>query len=335
MKPNIFVYKNLKNEDYFTSTLSYILNLFPKVLGDRFISKLATSAGKSANYFGKFEKAEFTAHDLQNENSTSKPDLVIHTDKTKIFFEIKLTAPLSSLQLERHLNDVKKAKGTLVLVSNAKTKVSKEVLEEKNYLKPLNNDHFLWTDFEPIFDYKFKKNSRDDLLLNDFRQNLRLNEIKKRQILDADDSLYVGGSKSQTLALNELGGILEDIGFKVWRLPQDHTIRVYPKKMKQRPLINPRFYSTGEWLSSELIEECLIICCYANVKDKSQVELLQKLISLDVSFPKIRMYGGKIEKDYRCYIYLPLQFLSAGDSFDLDWKFLRKVWQKIYDILAT
>jgi len=333
MKPNIFVYKNLKNEDHFTNSLGYLLNLFPRELGDRFVSKLATSTGKSADYLGKFIEAEFTGHNFLNEDSTSKPDLVIHTEKLKLFFEIKLAAPLSDSQLERHLNDVRSEKGKLILISNVRTKVSKKVLAQSDYLKPLYHDHFFWTEFEPVFNFKFRKNSLEYLLLSDFQKSLRSNEIKARQIVGAEDNLYTGGSKAQALALNILGDILKDIGFKVWRLPQEHTLRVYPKKMKEYPLINPRFYSTGEWLSPELIEECLVIICYVDINNDAQIELLSRLNVLD-SKDHITIFTGNWEGYYKYYLYVPLQFKAVGDSFDLNWENLKEIWKKIYKILA-
>jgi hypothetical protein len=338
MKPNIFVYKNLKNEDHFTNSLGYLLNLFPKELGDRFIAKLATSSGKSANYLGKFKKAEFTGFNFQNEDSTSKPDLIINTDKFKIFFEIKLTAPLSNSQLERHLSDVKKSKGKLVLISNINTKISEKILLEKDYLKPSNNEHFLWADFVQIFNYKFRKNNLGELLFTDFRHSMKLNGIDERRIVGANDNLYVGGSKAQKIILDKLGSILKEIGFKVWSLPQDHTIRVYPLKMKIRPLLNPRFYPTGEWLDEDLIQECLIIFCHVDAKDRKGVSGLRKLDDLKNDFSNLRIYEDTLYADshyyYRYIIYIPLNFMKIQNSFDLNWKYLREVWQEIYKILA-
>src|SRR5882724_13139109 len=118
MKPNIFLYKNLKNEDHFTISLGYLLNLFPSILGNRFLEKLSIMSGNPWDYFGKFKEAEFSGHKLQNINSTSKPDMIIHTTNTKIFFEHKLEAALSKEQLERHFNDVDNVNGKLVFVSN-------------------------------------------------------------------------------------------------------------------------------------------------------------------------------------------------------------------------
>ena len=99
IRPNIFLFKNLSNEDHFTNSLGYIFNLFPIELGNGFVSRLAVLSGFSSDYFGDFVEARFTGHHLQNQDSTSKPDLIIHTTQTKIFFEIKLKAPLSKEQL--------------------------------------------------------------------------------------------------------------------------------------------------------------------------------------------------------------------------------------------
>lgn len=333
MKPNIFVYKNLKNEDHFTNSLGYLLNLFPRELGDRFVSKLATIAGKSADYLGNFVEAEFTGHYLQYEDSTSKPDLIIKTDRFKLFFEIKLSAPLSESQLERHLSDVKKEKGKLILISNNKAKISEKVIAQKDYLKPLTHGHFFWTDLEPVFNFKFRKNSLQDSLLTDFQRSLRANDIKARHIVGADDNLYTGGSKAQALALSKLSEILKDIGFKVWRLPQEHTLRVYPVRMKQNPLINPRFFSSWERFSPELQSECLVLYCYANKNSNEQIQQLKDLVELDTK-DGIQLFYHFWKEYYVERIYIPLKFNSVGDSFDINWEHLRKIWLKIYKILA-
>ena len=331
MKPNIFLYKNLKNEDHFTNSMGYLLNLFPRQLGDRFISKLATIAGLPANSLGKFVYAEFTGHVIQNKKSTSKPDLIVNTDKLKLFFEIKLTAPLSNLQLERHLSDVKN--GKLILISNVRTKVTKFVSAHNDFLKPLNHDHFFWTDLESVFQFRFRKNSLEYLLLSDFQKSLRANDIKARHIFGAEDNLYFGGSKAQILALNFLSNLLVEIGFKVWSLPQEHTIRVYPKTTKKHPLINPIFFSTGESLSDELISECLIVFCFADRKKKTGMKQLQKVEVITQDFPEVRVFEYPVIGYYTKQIYIPLEFISKGNTFDFNREYLKSVWSKLFQLL--
>ncbi len=78
--------------------------------------------------------------------------MIVHTTtKTKIYFEIKLKASLSKNQLERHFVDVDKAKGYLLLVSNVQTPVSPDLFARKNYLRPKNQNHFIWSQFESVF----------------------------------------------------------------------------------------------------------------------------------------------------------------------------------------
>src|SRR4051812_23008723 len=127
MNPNIFTKGHLTNEDQFTTSLAYILNLFPRELGDRLLKKLSQLSGKSTNYLGSFESAQFIGFEYQSKNSTSKPDMIINTSNTKLFFENKLDAPLSKLQLERHLQDVKRLRGKLIFVSNINTNISAQV----------------------------------------------------------------------------------------------------------------------------------------------------------------------------------------------------------------
>lgn len=58
IKPNIFLFKNLTNEDHFTNSLGYILNLLPIELGNRFVSRLAALSGYSSDHLGEFVEAK-------------------------------------------------------------------------------------------------------------------------------------------------------------------------------------------------------------------------------------------------------------------------------------
>ena len=68
--PNLFHYKNLSNEDYFTRSLAYMLNLFPKELGDGLLQRISALSGNTKTFPGRFESAEFTCFDLQHPDSS-------------------------------------------------------------------------------------------------------------------------------------------------------------------------------------------------------------------------------------------------------------------------
>jgi hypothetical protein len=308
--------------------------LLPKELGNGFVSRLAVLSGYSSDHFGEFVEAKFTGHHLQNEDSTSKPDLIILTTKTKIFFEVKLKAPLSKDQLERHFNDVDKDNGYLTLISNIQSHVSEKLFTRKNYLKPTNQSHFFWSQFETVFNLRPRKGGLTAQLLKDFTKSLISNGIKGRQIIGTTENLYTNGSDAENLALNELKELLKEIGFKAWRKNSEFTLRVNLEKSGKNPLLNPRIYSSGEWLDDNCTKECLIVHCYANINEKNEINLLNELNILELSFPNLKLYDVISDK-YIYNIYIPLQFIPEGTSYRIDWEYLKKVWEKIYTVMKT
>lgn len=85
MKPNLFTYSDHKAEDFFSNSLAYILNLFPRELGQMFVQRIAVMAGKRPAYFGDFIECEFMAREFQPGHEGSRPDLKIRCSLTKEF----------------------------------------------------------------------------------------------------------------------------------------------------------------------------------------------------------------------------------------------------------
>lgn len=332
MKPNIFINKNLSNEDHFTVSLGYILNVLPTIIGDRFINKLAVMSGKTSGSFGKFIEAEFIGFEFQNYDSNSKPDMVIRTTQMKLFFENKIFARLSQMQLERHLKDVNKAKGKLVFVSNIQSNVSDYMLSKQSYVKPTGKHHFVWADFESVFDVKLKNNPIGNRILNDFRTCLRTNGMKGRQIIGADDNLYTNGSKAESHFLDRLAELLRTIGFKAWRNKDEYTLRVNLVKSGNPPLLNPRLYSSGEWLNESLISECIIVDCISNqntVSVKKKIDYISKMMQKNKS---TKFYGYD---NYGLFghLYIPMKFVSIRGRYDCNWNHLKETWYHVYKCL--
>lgn len=333
MRPNIFLYKNFVNEDHFTNSLGYILNLFPSELGNRFLTKISCLAGYPIDYFGKFKEARFTGHNKQNPDSISKPDMIISTEKAEIFLEIKLKAGLSENQLGRHFKDVDRAKGFLLLISNVRAQIPIDIQKRKNYVKPKLQNHFFWSDFESVFDLKFRRGVLEDRLLEDFKRSLSYNGIKGRQILGADDNLYTNGSDAEKLVLDELKIILKKIGFSAWRLERDFTLRVNPHKRGVDPLLNPRLYSSGEWLDDSCSRECIIIHCFSKLSERKAAKRIYNLKDLELSYSDVRWFEGVSDEYLRVFIYLPLTFSLEGGSHRIDWNPIIKICSSIYDIV--
>jgi hypothetical protein len=126
------------------------------------------------------------------------------------------------------------------------------------YLHPENADHYLWLDFLPVFVGDYRRNSLAGKILFDFNAAMKINKMIGRTIKGASGSLYTYNSEASHLALNQLWDLLKEIGFKVSKKSaQETTIRAYPIKHKQYPLLNPRFEPTAAWLDADWDRECL------------------------------------------------------------------------------
>lgn len=333
MKPNLFLKKKNKNEDQFTHSLAYVLNLFPDTIGKNFLSKIAGLCGKKPDFFGEFKEASFTGYEFPDWEAESRPDLEIITDRITLIFEVKLDAPLGDKQLERHYQTAKRKNSYLILVSNSNIAIPRLVLSGKNYLKPKNNPHFLWADLEAAFTTRFIRNKVEKKILEDFRHSLLVNGIKLRQIAGTTGNLYTNGSDAENYVLDKLKEQLKEIGFSAWRPRREYTLRVNPEKPGKYPLLNPRFYPSGNWLNDKCIDECLIIHCFEKesfLKEKNYIKDLSDLYRI---FPGSDVYTG-YSKDYHVVIfYFPMKFISQKDFCDLDWVYLNEIWQHIYNIL--
>jgi hypothetical protein len=111
-------------------------------------------------------------------------------------------------------------------------------------------------------------------------------------------------------------------------------LRVNIEKSGKSPLLNPRIYSSGEWLNHNCTEECLIVYCYANNNETNEINLLNELDILKLTFPNLDVYDSISDK-YIYYIYIPLRFIPEGNSHRVDWEYLKKIWEKIYTVMKT
>jgi hypothetical protein len=66
---------------------------------------------------------------------------------------------------------------------------------------------------------------------------------------DTSTALFEAGSEQNHIALEHLSELLKDIGFSVRKKNRsESTLRVYPKKQNQYPLLNPRFVRSARSL---------------------------------------------------------------------------------------
>lgn len=258
MEPNMFLRQNDCKEDFFSRSLAYICNLFPAI-GQRLVQRISVLAGESPDFFGEFEKCEFVGQEFPDGHRISRPDLRIECTDGTIYFENKLDSPFSLSQLQRHLSFISGTRrNRLIFVSNVQ--YDRPVLQSlRGYLHPSRRDHYVWADFLPVFKNNFRKGTHAAKVLSDFREALRAQGMIGRAIKGANGSLYTRNSEASHLAFKQLWDLLDATGFQcVKKIHKEDTIRAYPVKIPQYPLLNPRFYSSGIWFGDEWDKECLI-----------------------------------------------------------------------------
>ena len=101
MQPNIFLSKFYCQEDYFSNSLAYFLNIFPNI-GQRLLHRISILSEKPIDYFGEFTRCEFVGHEYQEDHFESRPDLKIITTNRILFFENKLESRLNLEQMRKH-----------------------------------------------------------------------------------------------------------------------------------------------------------------------------------------------------------------------------------------
>jgi hypothetical protein len=331
MKPNIFLCNAYCQEDYFSQSLAYILNLFPTI-GQSLLNRIAVLAEQPFGFFGDFQGCEFVGHEFQEDHLLSKPDLKITCQERVLYFENKLESPLSLNQMERHaLLTQGDSYSNIVFVSNIQHKCS-QLKNLSGYLCPAAADHFLWADFLPVFSIANRKNSLSDRILSDFHKALRANGMIGRTIYGAKDNLYSVGSDACHLALTQLWKVMNEIGFKLTKkIQREMTIRAYPVKHQAYPLLNPRFIPTAIGFSEELDREFLQIVVYSkndpNEFDK-QLATFQSTVNcmyIPATF--------KNSTDYNLHgdFLIPLFFKGKGRTSEIDFDALRQPLKTILD----
>lgn len=203
MKPNIFIFYPYCHEDFFSSSLAYIVNLFP-VIGQRLVQRISVLAGKEPDYFGVFGRCEFVGQEFPDSHTASRPDLKILCSDGTIYFENKLESPLSLDQMQRHNSFIcRYPKCSLIFVSNIHHENSR-LRSLTGYLHPDGADHYLWVDFLPVFVNNYRRNSLAGKILADFNAALKTNGMIGRTIKGARGSLYTYNSDASHLALRQL-----------------------------------------------------------------------------------------------------------------------------------
>ena len=318
----LFYFSSYCPEDFFSHSLAYVTNLFPEV-GEQLTNTIGALAAKKSDYFGAFEQCEFVGHECQANHVVSRPDLKILCANRTIYLENKLDSPLNLEQMQRHATlTCRNPQCSLVFVSNIQH-ISPLLRTLAGYIHPTDRDHYVWTDFLAAFTPPDARHSLPGKILGDFADALKANGMVGRNIKGAGGSLYTFNSEAARMALQGLWHLLKDVGFRVAKLPQhETTIRAYPVKYRQYPLLNPRFAPTASWLDKAWDTECLEGAVISQGRHET---FDQQLRRFDATPDCVFLPDDFATKQGLRYhgIILPLHFTGAGATSDIDFTALR------------
>lgn len=138
------------------------------------------------------------------------------------------------------------------------------------------------------------------------------------------------------MALQGLWRLLKDVGFRVAKLPQhETTIRAYPVKYRQYPLLNPRFSATASWLDKAWDTECLDVAVISQGRHET---LDQELRRFDATTDCVFLPDDFTTKQglrYHGYFILPLRFTGAGATSDIDFTTLKRPLSRILQFFTA
>jgi hypothetical protein len=334
MKPNIFVFSPDCPEDFFSRSLAYISNLFPDI-GQRFVERIGVLAGKKADYFGDFQSCEFVGHSRPDNHTASRPDLTILCTKGTIYFENKLESPLSFDQMQRHASFTCRDQNcSLVFVSNIYHE-NASLKSLPGYLHPAGSDHYLWVDVLSVFENTYAHDSLASKMLTDFSVALKENGMIGRNLRGASGSLYTLNSDAVALAFTQLWDVLKQLGFKLSKKPErEGTLRAYPVKHRQYPLLNPRFIPTAAGLDPAWDKECLDL----TVVSKGDRTILDRQLAQFDSTKECAFFSdtfyGNGGYNYHGNFILPLRFRGSAINSEIDFRALEQPLRKVLHFCA-
>jgi hypothetical protein len=155
----------------------------------------------------------------------------------------------------------------------------------------------------------------------------------ERAIKGASGNLYDYRSDAGHLAIEQLWEQLHAIGFKLPKKPaHESTLRVYPTKYKQPPLLNPRFQPTAVDLDAGLDKESLVFTILSRGTDEAFDRPLRTFPSTgDCTF--IPDDGETGEYRYHGYFVFPLHFLGAPGEQEIDFDMMKEPLTHMLDFL--
>ena len=153
---NIFTLSpQMCDEDRFTSSLHYLIELYPEI-GQKIADHILILSGKTSSQFIK-------SSDHPTATLEDRPDFLIVCEDIEIICEHKIDAPLGERQLERYLALKRDKEYYVALITSEHCIISEEILNNSKYIRPLKSDYpyFRWQDIYPIIESHDSKISKD------------------------------------------------------------------------------------------------------------------------------------------------------------------------------
>jgi putative restriction endonuclease len=157
---------------------------------------------------------------------------------------------------------------------------------------------------------------------------------KERFLKQASGNLYSTDSKAYHWALEQLRDHLVAIGFTVNKKARpERTLRVYPTRSRQYPLLNPSFRPTAVQLGEIYDIECLYVSVLSRADDGSLDRKLGTFASTSACTFHALPPGATDGLHYHGVFILPLRFLDKSDKQEIDFAALRGPLAQIFAFL--
>ncbi len=151
----------------------------------------------------------------------------------------------------------------------------------------------------------------------------------------ARHDLFEEGSDANNSALEMLAEALRDIGFRVRKKsPIEHTLRVYPRKYGQYPLLNPRFMADAVHINPAWNKEGVVVSVLSKGQEASIDTLLSSFRSETCVFSADNAQG-QYRYRYHGAFFIPLCFEGEKGNEVIDLAALSQSFVEIHRRLGA
>ena len=270
------------DEDRFTSSLHYLIELYPDI-GQAIADYILAASGKNRSKF-------IRSDDHPGSTLQDRPDFLIDCQDFEIICEHKIDAPLGNKQLERYLALNRKKENYVTLITLENCLVPDEVINNKKYLKPINSEYpyFRWQDIYPLIKGNNSKISQD---FADYMTSLGMKPWKSdilSDLFESQEAANFFGQSWERVRSNfkDIGASCKlstsKLGFEIsYPLPWLHL--VYLSVTKQNKYQG--FKCDGPYLVANI---------WVKKSNRKAIQKISNLIILKYEFGEI--YGESLEK---------------------------------------